>query len=347
MQRLPWPRGLMGMEPRTRSRGRRALVLAAIAPLVLSLGACGEVRAPGTDDPTTGAAAATSTDSITGTVPDTRGQPATTLPSASAPQAFADRAEVVADAFRASGRPDAPAGLVLLSPWADLAFETDAQKVAWLAGKVEFGSGVPDDQVGVSRMTLPDGSERPVDLIGPREGVTRALEGAGGDCSGVAADACRLTLKKATLTTTRVQTNEGDATVPAWSFTVEGMSRPIVVVATAPGPLDRPAPPQPLAGLPPAPAGFSPADSLDAVSGTTITVRIGHGACDRDLTGHAVEFDDLVVVGATHTPPDPGTMCTMQYLLTPSTLPLAAPLGDRVVLDVVSGKTLLLGVPPM
>ena len=53
------------------------------------------------------------------------------------------------------------------------------------------------------------------------------------------------------------------------------------------------------------------------------------------------------MVGATHTPPDPGTMCTMQYLLTPSTLQLAEPLGDRVVLDVGSGKTLVLGVPPM
>ena len=75
-------------------------------------------------------------------------------------------------------------------------------------------------------------------------------------------------------------------------------------------------------------------------------MQIGHGACDRNLTAHAVEFDDLVVVGATHTPPDPGTICTMLYLLTPSTLQLAEPLGDRVVLDVVSGETLLLGVPP-
>jgi hypothetical protein len=253
----------------------------------------------------------------------------------------------VADTYRASGRPDAPAGLVLLSPWADLAFETDAQKVAWAAGKVEFGPGVPNDQVGVSRMTLPDGSERPVDLLGPRESVSRALEGSGGDCSVIPADECRLMLTTATLTTTRVKTNEGEAGVPAWSVKVDGMSRPILVVATAPGPLDRPAPPQPLPGLPQAPAGFSPADALDAVSGRTITVQIGHGACDRDLTGHAVEFDDVVVVGATHTPPDPGTICTMQYLLAPSTLELAEPLGDRVVLDVVSGKTLVLGVPPM
>ena len=346
MQRSPSPRGLMGMEDKTRSRGPRALVLAALAPLVLTLAACGEVRAPGVGGPETAVGATTATDSMTGISPGPGGQPATTLPAASAPQAFADRAKVVADAFRATGSPDAPAGLVLLSPWADVAFETDAQKVAWLAGKVDFGPGVPDDQVGVSQMTLPDGSERPVDLLGPRESVTRALQGAGGDCSGVAADDCRLTLKRATPTTTQVTTNEGEATVPAWSFTVDGMSRPIVVVATAPGPLDRPVP-RPLAGLPPAPAGFSSADSLDAVSGSTITVRIGHGACDRDLTGHAVEFDDVVVVGATHTPPDPGTMCTMEYLLTPSTVQLAEPLGDRVVLDVVSGKTLLLGVPPM
>ena len=343
MQRLPSARGLMGMEATSRTRGPRALILV-IAPLVLALAACGEVRTPGTGGSTDGTVKATSTDSVRGSGPATAEQ-LTTLPSAPAPKAFADRAKVVADAFRASGRPAAPAGLVLLSPWADVAFDTDAQKIAWLAGKVEFGAGVPEDQVGASQMTLPDGSERPVDLLGPRESLARAREG-GGDCSGVAADECRLTLTKATLTTTRAQTNEGDATVPAWSFTVDGMSRPIVVVATAPGPLDRPSPPKPLAGLPPAPPGFSPADSLDAVSGATITVRIGHG-CEPDLQGHAVEFDGVVVVGATHTPPDPGTMCATVYLLTPSTLQLSQPVGDRVVLDVVSGKTLLLGVPPM
>ncbi|WP_353508642.1 hypothetical protein [Intrasporangium sp.] len=333
------------MEAKTRSGGPRAVILV-LVPLVLALAACGEVRSPATGGSTDGTVGATATDSVRdpGTVP--ADQP-TTLPSASAPKVFADRAKVVAETFRASGRPDAPAAPVLLSPWADAAFETDAQKVAWAAGKVDFGSGVPDDQVGVSRMTLPDGSERPVDLLGPRESVTRALEGAGGGCSGVAAPDCVLTMTRATLTTMRVETNEGQATVPAWSFTVDGLARPIVVVAVAPGALDRPTPPQPLAGLPPAPPGFSPADSLDAVSGPSITVRIGHGACDRALTGHAVEFDDLVVVGATHTPPDPGTMCTMQYLLTPSTLKLSQPLGARVVLDVVSGKTLVLGVPPM
>ena len=344
MQRLPSPRGLMGMEATSHSRGTRALILV-IAPLFVTLAACGEVRTPGTGGSTDGTVKATSTGSVRGSAPVT-GEQRTTLPSAPAPKAFADRATVVAETFRASGRPVAPVGLVLISPWADVAFETDAQKAAWLAGKVEFGAGVPDDQVGVSQMTLPDGSERPVDLLGPRESVARALQ-VGGDCSGVAADECRLTLTKATLTTTRVKTNAGEATVPAWSLAVDGMTRPIVVVATAPGPLDRPAAPQPLAGLPQRPAGFSPADSLDSVSGATITVGIGHGACDRDLTGHAVEFDDLVVVGATHTPPEPGTMCTMQYLLAPSTLQLTEPLGDRVVLDVVSGKTLVLGVPPM
>ena len=126
MQRLPWLAGLLGMKALTRSRGRRALVVAGIAPLVLTLAACGEVRVPG----------------VAGSTKGTGGQPATTLPSASAPQAFVDRATIVADTFRASGLPEAPAGLVLLSPWADVAFETDAQKIAWAAGKVEFESDV-------------------------------------------------------------------------------------------------------------------------------------------------------------------------------------------------------------
>ncbi|MDV3220161.1 hypothetical protein [Intrasporangium sp.] len=272
--------------------------------------------------------------------------PSTTVPAAPAPQAFVDRAKAVASAVRGAGLPTGSDGLVLLHGWtADLAFDTDAQKVAWAAGRVTLAPSVPADQVGVSTMTLPDGSERPVDVIGPQEALARALEDSTGTCAGVPEADCGITLSGASLTTARVATNEGEVTVPAWSLTGDGLSRPIVVVATGPGPLqllDRDASPP---GLPPAGPGLNSADTLDAVSGRAITVQIGHSACDRDLQGHVVEFADLVVVGGTHTPPEPGTMCTAQYLSAPTVLQLEKPLGDRIVVDVLSGRPRLLGVP--
>lgn len=324
----------------TRGRRLRTLVLLTV-PLGLALSACGEVESPAP-------ASTGSTLSTPGAPADLPAGPsATTAPSEPAPPSFVDRAKIVAEAVRRAGVPQQPEGPVLLGSWAvDLGFETDAQKVAWAAGRVTLDSTVPKDEIGVSTMTLPDGTERPVDVIRPDESLARALQDATGDCTGVAADECRLTLTDAELTTARVPTTEGEASVPAWSFTVKGMARPIVIVATAPGILEpQPQQPAPLPSLPAAEPGLSSADALSAVSGRTITVQLGHGACDRDLTGHAVEFPDLVVVGGTFTPPDPGTMCTMQYLLSPTVLQLREPLGERVVIDIASGAPRFLGMP--
>ncbi|WP_353353320.1 hypothetical protein [Intrasporangium sp. DVR] len=335
----------------TRGSIHRSLLLLLISGLTASLAACGEVQAP--EPGATGSTVPVLTEPQTGRQPGTAPgdlpattEPATTVPAGPPPRAFVERAQAVAAAVRKAGLPTQPAGPVLLSPWAvDLPFERDAQKVAWNAGEVVFTSGVRGDEIGVSTLTLPDGSQRPVDVIAARAAVERALEGERGDCAGIPADECELTLTKATLTMAKVTTTEGEATVPAWSFAVKGLSRPIVVVATARGVLERPVPPTPVPGLPSAEPGLSSADALVAASDSTITVQIGHGACDRDLTGHAVEFADLVVVGGTHTPPDPGTVCTMQYLLAPSVLRLAHPLGERVVIDIASGAPRHLGVP--
>jgi hypothetical protein len=303
----------------------RAAVMVVGAVLGLSVAACGTATTPGVD-----------------------GTAATTAHTGSAPQVFVERAAVVAEAVRRAGVPTPPAGPLLLSPWApELGFDTDAQKLAWEAGRVTVGPRVPRDQVGESRMVLPDGSSRPVDVMDPRKAVQRAIEGGKGDCADISPDQCQIVLTGAEMTSVRVKTTEGDATVPAWSFTAPGMSRPVVVVATGEGALVRPPRPDPLPGLPDPDPVLNPADSLEAVAGSTITVRIGSGACDGDLTARAVEHEDLVIVGGTHTPMPPGTVCTSQYLSTPMEITLAKALGDRVVIDVVSGTPRFLGVPFM
>ncbi|AXG12402.1 hypothetical protein [Intrasporangium calvum] len=349
MQRSEILGGLHDMALPTRGRRLRTLVLVLLVPLGLTLGGCGEVVSPLPGS--TGAKAPRSGEASDGRQPLT-GAPSdlpagsTTAPSEPAPESFVERAKAVAAAVRKAGLPEQPAGPTLLGPWAvDLSFETDAQKVAWSAGRVTLGARIPKDEIGVSSMRLPDGTERPVDVLSPRDAMARALEGAEGDCSGIPPSECQLTLTGATLTTARVPTTAGEATVPAWSFTATGLARPLVVVATAPGVLEPPQPSATPPALPPASPGLSSADALADVSGETITVQLGHGACDRDLAGHAVEFPDLVVVGGTFTPPDPGTMCTMQYLLTPTVLHLAKPLGDRLVIDIASGSPRYLGVP--
>ena len=94
------------------------------------------------------------------------------------------------------------------------------------------------------------------------------------------------------------------------------------------------------------PAWFGPADSSipsRARPSPCVSVTV---PATRDLTGHAVEFDDLVVVGATH-PARPGHDvhgCSTFSLRAPCPPPRRSGPGRA---RLVSGKTLLLGVPPM
>lgn len=67
---------------------------------------------------------------------------------------------------------------------------------------------------------------------------------------------------------------------------------------------------------------------------------LGYGDCDTDVEAHVVEVGDVVVVGGTLTPPAPGTACTLVLRSALATLGLARPLGERVVVDVVSGSVL-------
>lgn len=346
MQRLSRLAGLQGVDrsPAAPRLPRAITFTAVIAPLCLAvLAACGSVSAPGTG-PTTPSGTRPLTDATDSVpTPDVSGS---TVPSAPATAAFVARARVVADAVRAQGIPPWPARPVLLSSWApDLAFDTDAQKIAWGAGKVTFAAGLTLPGAGAATMTLPDGTTGPVDVIGAREALDRALRETGGDCSGLPPDECTLTVTTVAASSVAVQTSQGQATVPAWALSVSGLSRPISLVATAPGVLDVPTPAGPIPGLSAPGPGFNPADTLVSVSGSTITIRIGSGACDLDRKAHAVEFAEFVIVGGTHTPAPAGTMCTEQYLSTPAVVSLAKPLGDRVVIDVVSGAARFPGVP--
>lgn len=318
---------------------------------LLALAGCGAVPAPG-GAPTTFGSGTVAPPSATshagpapkGVLPTPAPLPTSVVP-APAPQRFVTRAGEVAAAVRSAGLPTPPGKNVLLSGWAPgLGFDTAAQKEAWGAGKVTVPPGVPADAAGTATMHLADGSSRSVDVIGPRAALARALEVSDATCADLPAVDCSLTLTGATLTSAEVSTSAGPATVPVWSFRAEGLSHPIEVVAVAPGVLVPRTDPTSPTGLAQAGPTLDPADSLVGVDGATITIRIGHGACDGELQAHVVEFDDLIVVGGTHTPPPAGTACPAIYLSTPSALTLTKPLGDRVVIDVVTGQPRFIGM---
>jgi hypothetical protein len=73
-----------------------------------------------------------------------------------------------------------------------------------------------------------------------------------------------------------------------------------------------------------------------------IEFRLGVGACDKDMTGLVWESDQVVVIGGSVTPPGPEMACTAQLLLHPVQVNTAKPVGNRVILDAVTGQPVLL-----
>ncbi|SCL35238.1 hypothetical protein GA0074692_4041 [Micromonospora pallida] len=152
--------------------------------------------------------------------------------------------------------------------------------------------------------------------------------------SPAAAPCTALTVTGVKLGTVELRTSRGEATVPAWLFTVEELAVPVARVAVAPSAVSAvPAGAGPSG--PPAPE-LAAAQNVVSIEGAELTWRVGVGACDTGVEPLVAEFDDVVVVGAGVTR---GTgVCTDQLKLEPVSATLKAPLGSRAVLDVVTGS---------
>ncbi|WP_374968024.1 hypothetical protein [Terrabacter sp. BE26] len=321
-----------------------ALLLAATGLLA----ACG--TAPSPELP--GGAATHVSEAGTAGAPDATDLPGAggvVAPVAPAPPDFESRAAVVAEAVRRAGVPTASTAPVLLSGWAlDLGFDTSEQKIAWTARHVGLAPGVPAHTTGTGTMTSGQAT-RSVVVVGPREALDRALRAdsdAPGSCDGIPAASCRLVVTRAVRADAPVRTSTGEVRLPVWRLTIDGLSHPISVIAVADGVLgQRPGSVPPLPGLPEPAADLHPADRLVTVRGGAVEVGIGGGPCDVDLAAHVVELDDMVVVGGTSQPAPQDTMCPSSYVSRIARLQLARPLGARPVIDVVSGRSRVLGVP--
>ncbi|MEV6107720.1 hypothetical protein AB0M28_23910 [Streptomyces sp. NPDC051940] len=131
-------------------------------------------------------------------------------------------------------------------------------------------------------------------------------------------------------------TSRGPARVPAWLLTVEGYATPIQRSAVDAS--DHPeAPVKALDGW----------DSLEEVRNVrpysadsrTLTVDVLHGACDKGPRAYLLETGRTVVVRGDVESRDPGP-CEASLHSTPVTVELTAPVGDRILLDAVTGLPL-------
>jgi hypothetical protein len=324
------------MRPISRGARRRAYLGPAVVLIGFALSACGTEAAP------TSGATTIATPIAGPTTP--RDAVPTPIPSAPATPAFLDRARAVAQAVRSAGIPKPPEGIFLYSSRTpDLGFDTTEQKAAWGAGHVTIAPGVQLGSGGTTRIDFGDGSSLSVSVLDPRPALTQAIGTTYDNCRHLhlPASKCRLTITGASLTTADVDTSNGPATVPAWSFTAKGKSRPMVVVAVSEDvlkPVVQPVPPPGLAKLDP---GLLGGESLTRIEGNTLTFTLSHGGCESDLRAHVLEFDDLVVIGGSHGPLLASVGCAeLVAFRTPAVVTLTEPLGDRAVISAATGVRL-------
>lgn len=211
----------------------------------------------------------------------------------------------------------------------------DNNKRALMAGMVQAVVGLSAEAPPDGELRSQDGTSQTVRLISAQD----ALSEMRADRNGACPDCMPLQITGARLTTAPVETSRGPATAPVWEFTVQGTAVQVTRLAIA----------APVTVVPPpwdaddAPVGISIESASGTVGGRQLTVNFtgapapGDQACGADYTAEAVESPTAVVVIVTPHPHGLGEACTAVGAPRTAAVELAAPLGERAVLEVKEG----------
>lgn len=253
---------------------------------------------------------------------------------------FDQRAAEVAAAWQAGGVDDAwtngfvPVQDLVIAP--PDGFPNSEMKNAFGAGWYKTFPGLQlPDQGGNGTITFPDGAKMDVALVSAAEAF-QAMDQGDPSCP----DCVSLVVTKAEPGTAKLRTSRGEAQVPVWNYTVEGMTEPVARVAVSPEsikPLPTPSIPDWARDAP-----LVSAQELDSMTDTLLEYRLGVGACDKAITGMVWENDQVVVIGGMVIPPGPAEACTAQLVEHPVQVYTKTPVGDRVILDAITGAPVLL-----
>jgi hypothetical protein len=213
-------------------------------------------------------------------------------------------------------------------------FPSGAAKLAFINGDLVF-TGSPPTGAPAGVVTWHDGSTQKVPVLSETR-VFSELTGSR-QCPGCATTPLAVTAARPA--TLDVLTSRGTASVPAWAFTIKGVSAPVIQAALAPGSYITPytygSKAEKLAPLGTAFVGGGPV--TPSADGRTLTVGLGGSPCDTAWGGLAAEVGGVVVVGGWMHNPNPAQPCAAMLMQRLAAVGLAAPLGDRVVLDAATG----------
>ncbi|MFB8774281.1 hypothetical protein [Streptomyces broussonetiae] len=208
------------------------------------------------------------------------------------------------------------------------AFHSDGDKRAYAAGNLVLRGELPTDTPARGRASWPDGETLGLPLTTARAAYDELARGGG--------DGPHLTVTGARLGTTTLATSRGPATVPAWLFTLKGYDTPMKRVAVDPSALPEP----PVAAVREFGHGGLwrlPRLVTVAPDGRSLVVAAGHGACDDGPVVDVLETRGSVVLSA-HVVGGTDGECPAVMLEKDVTVRLERPLGDRLVLDAVTGR---------
>jgi hypothetical protein len=208
-------------------------------------------------------------------------------------------------------------------------------KSALMAGMVEAPVPPPLDRPPDGEVVWPDGSADAVALLSAQEAVIEMQSAQTGGCP----ECTPLEVTGAHVVDLPFDTSRGRAIVPTWAFTVAGTAVEVTRVAVA-GRVNLVVPPwDPINS----PVGLSIDSATGTVGALTLTVTFvgapepASQPCGADYTAEAVESATAVVV-IVHEHRNPGGgFCRAVGAARSAIVQLAAPLGDRAVLEVKQG----------
>jgi hypothetical protein len=215
-------------------------------------------------------------------------------------------------------------------------FPSGQDKADFINGDLVFTGPAPSDAPdGV--VTWPGGSTMKVPVLS--EARTFSELTSSRECPSCVTTP--LDVAAATPTTLAVATSRGIAKVPAWAFTLKGVSGPVIQAALPPGsyvtPGSRGNPSaERLAALGKAFTGAGYA--AVSADGRTLTLRLFGSPCDATWGGLETEVDGAVVIGGWEFDPTPNVPCAAIGASLPTTVRLPASVGDRVIIDASTGQ---------
>lgn len=228
----------------------------------------------------------------------------------------------------------------LIPPSSGAGFASGDEKDAFESGHFNLAGTLPTEPLpGVVRWA--DGSTLRLPLLTARAAFAElATQRPCGDPTGC--DQLAVTGARPGVVT--VLTSRGQASVPAWRFTVAGLgwmvnevavARSALVVLPGYGP------------TPPAGRNTPGVDALTKVSadGRTLTLSFIGSACDAAWGAYRYETGGTVVAGSWEKSDAGNTPCVAMGVPRTVHVTLARPLGSRVILDVASGQPLVSGFP--